>query len=79
MKLFSLFDSKAGAFNRPFAAPSESFAIRLFADQVNKGDDTIKSHPGDFDLFVVASFDEETGIVNPDKRQLINGAECREG
>lgn len=61
--LCSVFDSKVGAFMRPFVCLSKGEAIRSFQDAC--GDDTIpfKKHPADFQLFLVGEFDDQSGTV----------------
>lgn len=56
-------DSAADAFMRPFYVVSEGQAIRSFQDEVNrKSDDNImNSHPEDFELFLLGSFDDNDG------------------
>lgn len=64
MKLlvFSVRDSKAEAFTRPFFAQTRGMAVRGFRDAVN-GDqnEPIAKHPEDFTLFHIGEFDELTG------------------
>lgn len=65
MKLFivSVFDSAAQAFNRPFFVPSTGLAIRSFKDEVNRqaADNPMFAHPGDFELYLLGEFDDNTG------------------
>lgn len=60
-------DAAAKAFNRPFTAPSTGVAIRSFASEVNRVDaaNLMNTHPSDFELYEVGTFDEDTGIVAP--------------
>ena len=56
-------DSAAGAYMRPFYVVSEGQAIRSFQDEVNrKAEDNIMfSHPEDFELFLLGTFDDVDG------------------
>lgn len=67
-KIFSVFDSKASYFGRPFDDQSDSSAIRNFSDAVNDGSNPNNlwhKHPEDFSLFQVGEFDNLTGELIP--------------
>lgn len=77
MKLsaFTVRDSCAEAFIRPFFAQSPGAAIRSFSDEVNGGDSPVSSHPQDYTLFEIGVFDCLTGILDAhEPRSLGNGA-----
>lgn len=61
----SIKDRAADAFGRPAFVPSVGVAIRSFSDEINRSDseNQMYSHPDDFDLFELASYDDSTGIV----------------
>lgn len=63
MKVFSVYDSKAEAFCRPFFADATGSAIRSFSDEVNSEnkDSAVATHPGDFTLFELGEFDVHSG------------------
>lgn len=68
MKVFSVFDSKAALFLRPFTDQQEAAAIRNFADAVNDSsnpNNLWNKHPEDFSLFLIGAFDDETGELLP--------------
>lgn len=74
-------DRALDAFMRPFFVPSVGMAIRSFQDEVNRADkeNAIYNHPEDYDLFHIASFDEDTGVfVNTPGgvKQLAIGKQC---
>ena len=48
----------------PFPAQSDQAAKRNFETEINSNP-IAKNSPGDFDLYKVATFDTETGIVEP--------------
>lgn len=64
--VYSIKDHK-GTFMDLMLSTHDQFAIRSFAQAVNA--DPVKSMfafaPGDYDLFKVAEFDSESGIVTP--------------
>lgn len=68
LKLFSIRDAKAGVFLAPFPARSSVEAERQVSasfDNPAMQDTPIFKHPADFQLFVVADFDDETGVILP--------------
>lgn len=60
----AVFDSAIGAYGRPIFSPSRGAVVRSFSDEVNRAaaDNQLYSHPEDFELRLLAFFDEETGI-----------------
>lgn len=64
-KFFTIFDSKVNCYLEPFTARSAAEAIRMWADTINGGKSLMAAHPGDFTLFEIAEYNEETGIITP--------------
>lgn len=63
MKLYSLYDSRAGVYCPPFVARNAELAKRLVAASLlNAKDIPPAEYPADFNLFEVAEFDEEKGF-----------------
>ncbi|QCQ84704.1 nonstructural protein [Blackfly microvirus SF02] len=77
MKLLmcSVFDSKVGAYSPPFCVKTQGEAIRSFADAC--GDDKLpfSKHPGDYRLFLVGSFDDNSGVLDQIVPQPLIGAD----
>lgn len=65
LQIFSIHDSKAAAFLRPFCLPSDAHAIREVSEVVQNTSSTFSDYPEDFTLFNVGEFDELTGEVSP--------------
>lgn len=61
--MFSVWDVQAGAYARPFFAPARGLAVRSVSDEVNREgpENVIASHPQDFRLFELGSFDDVSG------------------
>lgn len=60
----AVFDTAVETFGQPFFVPHRGAALRSFGDEINrKGDqnNTLGTHPTDFILWEIASFDDETG------------------
>jgi len=63
--LFSVFDSKAAAFLRPFWSETVGVAARIFTDAANDPQHEFCRHAEDYTLFQLASFDQVRGVVEP--------------
>lgn len=63
LMMYSVFDSKAEAFLRPFAAETRGLAIRSFSDAVNDAQHEFFKHGEDYTLFEVGVFDVGTGLL----------------
>jgi len=61
--VFSIFDSKAEAYNLPFFSPSKPAAIRSFIDAINDESTTLSKHPEDYFLYYIGEFDALTGYL----------------
>ncbi len=76
-KIFSIFDSKAGAYLPPFCLGQTAMALRVFSDCVNSGDHQFGKHPGDYTLFELGTFDDSVCVVSctPSAVKVVNGLE----
>ena len=63
--IFSIYDSKAEAYNTPLYLAAKGQAVRAFDDQVNKEGSEIGNHPEDYTLFCLGTFDDSTGQHEP--------------
>lgn len=57
-------DSKMDAYMQPFFVKSIGVAARSFADEVNRKESPMFAHPEDYELFHIANFNEDTGIIS---------------
>lgn len=76
MVVCSIRDSKTELYSAPLYFLSVGQAIRSFSDEINRADDKSQffNHPGDFDLWQVASFNDHSGEfdnVIPPKRLAV--------
>lgn len=65
MKIFCMFDTKAGHYIQPFSETSTIAALRGFEVAVNEGKSTFARFPDDFCLMELADFDQQTGELVP--------------
>lgn len=63
LTVVSVMDNALGAYGRPIFVQSKGVALRSFIDEVNRSgaDNQMNQHPGDFALYVLGFFDDETG------------------
>ncbi len=64
-KLFSIYDSKAGAFLPHWPAPNVAVAVRLFQEGCLIESSPYFKHPGDYTLTEIGTFDQELGLLAP--------------
>lgn len=62
---YSVRDSKAERYISPFYAPTRAVAQRMFETAANTPGENFNAHSGDFTLFEIGTFDDETGILTP--------------
>ena len=60
----AVYDSAVGVYFQPFFARSRAEAIRSFVDVANKDGHPFSNHPGDYTLFIIAEWDEESGRIS---------------
>lgn len=81
-KLYVVYDSKSETYTHPTVNPARGQAIRSFADAVN-GDPSssvLASHPEDFTLFEIGTFDNQTGLIElyEARESVCNGLDLKE-
>lgn len=64
MVIMSVFDVAAGAFARPWFVASRALGVRMFSDEVQRKaeDNPMYRHPGDYQLFEMGEFDDNSGL-----------------
>lgn len=63
MSVYSVYDQKAKAFERPFVMSNDDMATRAFAHLVNQEGNNLHDHPQDFTLMRTGSFDPDRGLI----------------
>lgn len=59
----AVFDSKVGAYSPPFFVKTKGEAIRSFTDACADDNLPFKKHPGDYRLFLLGEFDDNSGLL----------------
>lgn len=82
MKLYvcAVRDSALQAFARPIFVPSVGVAMRSFMDEVNRAEkeNALHAHPEDFELHLLALYDEELGkFEETERRCLVRAKEVK--
>lgn len=65
MKLFSVFDKKAGTYGPVITQANQVIAIRFFERVAKDKESTIFLYPSDFCLHYLGEFDDNTGMIKP--------------
>lgn len=72
--VFSVLDSKVGTFAQPWFSPTVASGLRAFTEAAQDGNSMLAKHPGDFTLYLLGTFDDETGIFQADKPSALGTA-----
>lgn len=72
MKLivYAVRDRAVDCFNQPFFSVARAAATRAFADEVNRQGSPSNSHPEDYDLYELGTYDDSSGALVPLTRPL---------
>lgn len=73
--LFSVLDSKVGAYAAPFVCRTKGEAVRSFTEARKDAQSMVSKYPADYRLFCVGEWDEALGIIQPRSPELVIGAD----
>lgn len=75
--IYSIYDSAAGAYMRPFYFQSDAQAIRTFTDIAGDAEHEVGKHPEDYSLVRLGTFDDnQAKFYIEDRTTLITGLEA---
>lgn len=77
VKVFTIFDEKAGAYLQPFFSDTVGLAVRTITELVNDPQHNFCKYASDFTLFQLGSFDNKTAEFTNDKKPLGSLVEFR--
>jgi hypothetical protein len=63
----AVYDVKLEEYMAPFNLPTRGSAVRAFGDECQK-DSPMKAHPDDFTLYLLASWESESGVYEQLKK-----------
>lgn len=65
LKLYSIRDNKSGVYQAPSHAVNDVVVMRSLQTVLREGNNLLSRYPGEFDLYQVAEFDDESGTAMP--------------
>lgn len=75
LQMYSVFDSKVGAYSAPFCARARGEAVRNFSIACQDDSLPFKKDLPSYRLFVLAEFDDQSGVIRPLKPEPVIGAD----
>lgn len=63
--VYSIYDMAAAIYMRPFFVQSDGQATRLFGDLAMDAEGEIGKHPEDYVLYKIGSFNDHSGLIEP--------------
>nr|QJB19818.1 MAG: nonstructural protein [Microvirus sp.] len=63
LKMYSIRDAKAEAYNPPFYKKTHGEAERDFTELTKTPDSMVCKYPEDYDLYFCGTYDDQTGLV----------------
>ncbi len=76
VKMYAVHDTKAAAYLQPWFQTTDALAMRNFADCVNDKNHNFGRHPEDYNLFLLAEFDDQNAnLIAHAPKSLGNGIE----
>lgn len=73
LKIFSIYDSKAEAYNTPFFMFNDAMAERTFRQMLEDDQSEISKAPSDYSLFTLGTYDGITGAIEPANKLVCEG------
>lgn len=64
LKVYSIYDSAVEVWCNPFFLPNKGAALRSWAATANDPSTQIYANPGDFTLFEIGEWNDETGVIH---------------
>lgn len=72
--IMCLRDTKSELFMQPFFVPTVGVAVRNLQDELSRGgdDNQLAKHPGDYQLYSLGVWDDETGMIDSNAKLVCN-------
>lgn len=71
----AIMDAKVGAFSPPMYFRSKGEAVRSFLDALSDSQTSLSKHPRDYQMFLVGTFDDQTGHLTPVTIEMLHAGE----
>lgn len=65
LQAYSIYDRKALQYYPPFFASTDPAAVRMLSDLVNDTNSNVGRHPGDYVLYGVGTYSDQSGSLEP--------------
>ncbi len=76
LNIYSIFDTATGLYSRPYFTQSDAEAMRAFEDLAIDAKHPVGSHPEDYSLFRLGTFDDNHGkMTNEENECLVTALE----
>ncbi len=75
LNIYTIFDTAAGAYMRPFFMQSDGQAMRMFKDMAQDAEHEIGKHPEDYSLFRIGIYDDNRAELIPEQKECLATAQ----
>lgn len=70
LKMFAVYDSKAECYDKPFCMLTKGECIRGFSEAAQDPKSHLGKYPGDYTLFEIGEYEQNTGNITVHKVKL---------
>ncbi|WNK13731.1 MAG: nonstructural protein [Microvirus sp.] len=78
MILFTVYDAVADIYSVPYSAPNTQAGMRSFTDACLEPNSPFYKNPGDYSLYQVGKFDQDTGKIDAENpSHIMNASDVR--
>lgn len=74
LKAYAVYDDKAATFAQPFFVPTRGLAVRSFEASAQDSQSALNKWPGDFKLFEIGEYDDQTAFFEAKKPEFVIAA-----
>ena len=71
LNIYTIFDTAAAVYKRPFVAQADGEVLRVFKDMALNKDHEIGAHPEDYSLWRIGTFDDNTALVVAETKECL--------
>ena len=75
LNIYSIYDTAAKAYQRPFFAGQDGEALRMFGDLANGDDTPVGQHPEHFSLYRIGTYDDQTATLAEEENDCLATAQ----
>lgn len=70
-EIIAVRDRAINSFGSPFFVPAVGHALRSFSNEINREDSEFGKNPEDYDLYLIGSYDSDSGDLVAQKPEMI--------